>query len=223
MRLLLVEDDKELADGLVSSLAQSSYAVDCYGTAEMAYAAATTHAYDVILLDLGLPDGNGIDLLRRLREHGVKAPVIIVTARDQLPDRVRGLDIGADDYMVKPVALSELEARIRAQLRRMQTEPVSLRFGVLSVDDVHRQALVREVPIDLTAKEFAILEILMRAQGRIVAKERIFERIYDAESDTSPAAVEVHISRLRRKLATAGAEINIRALRGLGYRLEKVG
>jgi two-component system OmpR family response regulator len=220
MRLLVVEDDQELADGLVASLTQSSYAVDCYPTAELAFAAATVQNYDVIVLDLGLPDGDGIDLLRRLRDRGVRSPVIIITARDQLADRIRGLDAGADDYVVKPVALSELEARIRAHLRRQHAEPFTLRFSSIDLDAVHRQASVEGKLLDCTAKEYAILEVLVRAQGRIVAKERIFDGIYDAESDTSPAAVEVHISRLRRKLAAANSNVVIRALRGLGYRLE---
>ncbi len=220
MRLLVVEDDQELADGLASSLAQSSYAVDTYPTAELAFAAATIQNYDVIVLDLGLPDGDGVDLLKRLRERGVRSPVIIITARDQLTDRVRGLDGGADDYLVKPIALSELDARIRVQLRRQQAEPFTLRFAAVGLDAVHRQAIVDGKALDCTAKEYAILEVLVRAQGRIVAKDRIFDGIYDAESDTSPAAVEVHISRLRRKLTAANSNVSIRALRGLGYRLE---
>ena len=220
MRLLVVEDDQELADGLVRSLEQSSYAVDCYPTADLAFAAASVQSYDVIVLDLGLPDGDGIDLLKRLRDCGVRAPIIIVTARDQLGDRIRGLDAGADDYVVKPIALSELEARIRAQLRRQQVEPFTLRFAAIGLDATHRQAMVDGKMLECTAKEYAILEVLVRAQGRIVAKERIFDGIYDAESDTSPAAVEVHISRLRRKLTAANSNVMIRALRGLGYRLE---
>ena len=137
-----------------------------------------------------------------------------------MPIGCAAVDVGADDYMVKPVALSELEARIRAQLRRQQGGQVSFHFAALSLDAVHRQACVGQTPLELTAKEFAVLEILLRAQGRIVPKEHIFERIYDAESDTSPAAVEVHISRVRRKLENVDATVSIRALRGLGYRVE---
>jgi DNA-binding response OmpR family regulator len=220
VRLLVVEDDKELADGLARSLAQSSYVVDICPTAEMALAAAAAFTYDLIVLDLGLPDMDGIDLLKTLRAKGARLPVIVLTARDRLADRIKGLDVGADDYLVKPIDLSELEARIRAQLRRVQNAGPTQSVGNLTVDDVHRQASVEGRVLDLTAREFAVLEILVRSQGRIVARERMYDGIYDAASEANPTAIEVHVSRLRKKLDTAGATVGIRALRGLGYRIE---
>ena len=220
MRLLFVEDDQDLVDGLVGSLAQSAYAVDAYGTADLALAAATTHAYDLIILDLGLPDGDGFDLLKALRDNGIRAPVIVMTARDEISDRVRGLDLGADDYLVKPIALAELEARIRSQLRRPQGQTPGLSFGNVEIDNTHRQATAAGQALDLTAREFGILELLVRSHGQIVSKERLFEGTYESEKDVNVTVVEVHISRLRRKLEAASANVGIRALRGLGYRLE---
>jgi DNA-binding response OmpR family regulator len=222
MRLLFVEDDRDLADGLIGSLAQSSYTVDTYPTADLALAAVTAHTYDLIILDLGLPDGDGLDLLKSLRGYGIATPVIIMTARDEIADRVQGLDLGADDYLVKPVALAELEARIRMQLRRPKGQAPGLAFGNVEIDDPHRQASVMSQRMDLTAREFGILELLVRARGLTVPKDRLFEGTYDSESDVNLSVVEVHISRLRKKLEAAGADVGVRALRGLGYRLERV-
>ena len=221
MRLLFVEDDQDLVEGLVSSLAQSAYVVDAYGTADMAMAAITAHSYDLIILDLGLPDGDGLDFLKSLRDYGIRTPVIVMTARDHLSDRVRGLDLGADDYLVKPVALAELEARIRSQLRRPQGQPPGLSFGNIEIDSIHRQAMVAGTAIELTAREFGMLELLIRSRGQIVAKERLLASTYDSEKDIGLAVVEVHISRLRKKLEAAEADAGIRALRGLGYRIER--
>ena len=159
--------------------------------------------------------------MKQLRNRGKAPPVIILTARDPLTDRVKGLDAGADDYLVKPIALPELEARLRAVLRRAGGGDTSARFGNVELDAGQLHATADGKPLDLTAREFAALRALMRRQGRIVAKEQMFESMYDAESETNPNAIEVHVSRLRKKLEGAGADVGIRALRGLGYRLER--
>jgi DNA-binding response OmpR family regulator len=221
MRLLVIEDDQQLAEGLVASLTQSSYEVQLCTTGDAALAACATSSYDLVILDLGLPDMDGIDVLRRMRAEGTRSPVIILTARDQLSHRVRGLDVGADDYLVKPVALAELEARIRAQLRRARGGGAQLKFDAIEIDEVAHHASVNGQPLDLTAREQAILEVLVRRQGRVVGKEQLFDDIYEAESEARTSALAVYISRLRKKLLAQDARIGIRVLRGLGYRLER--
>ena len=219
--LLLIEDDSDLASGLKATLAQSGYAVTNVKTGGEAIAACNAGSYDGVILDLGLPDMDGIDALRRMREKGLRAPVLILTARDGLKDRVNGLDAGADDYLGKPFALIELEARMRALLRRGRaTEGDAVRFGSLMFDSNERQVTVKGKLLLLTAREIAVLEALLQRAGRIVSKESIFASIYDLESDASTSAIEVYISRVRKKLDAAQAGVNIRVLRGLGYRLE---
>ena len=223
MRLLLIEDDLELANGLVNSLAQSNYAVDAVHTGQAATEACKTTAYELLILDLGLPDEDGLSVLRRLRRQGVAAPVIILTARYDLQDRISGLDAGGDDYLPKPFALGELEARIRALLRRGSSSGASLTlgFGDLMLDPAARIATVHDQELMLTAREMAVLELLLRRQGRIISKQQIIESLYTWASDINPSSIEVFVSRLRRKLEDAGAGVGIRMLRGLGYRLEQ--
>jgi DNA-binding response OmpR family regulator len=165
---------------------------------------------------------DGLDVLWRMREDGFRAPVIVLTARDRVAHRVRGLDVGADDYLVKPIALAELEARVRAQLRRARGGGAQLRFDTIEINEEAHEAFVKGQRLDLTARELAILKILVRRQGRIVGKEQLFDDVYAEESEAATSALEVHISRLRKKLATLDARVGIRALRGLGYRLEKL-
>jgi DNA-binding response OmpR family regulator len=219
--LLLVEDDFDLASGLKASLAQSGYAVTHLKTGNEAIASCGTAACDLVVLDLGLPDIDGIEALRRMREKGLRAPVLILTARDGLKDRVNGLDAGADDYLGKPFALLELEARVRALLRRARSvDGDTVKFGSLTFDTVERQVFVRGKLLLLTAREIAVLETLLQRAGRIVSKETIFASIYDLDSEASTSAIEVYISRVRKKLDAAEAGVSIRVLRGLGYRLE---
>ncbi|WP_300618444.1 response regulator transcription factor [Dokdonella sp.] len=220
MRLLLIEDDAELANGLVHALAQSGHACDAAANGQAALSACAVTAYDLVVLDLGLPDVDGQDLLRQLRERGLAAPVLILTARDDVHERIRGLDGGADDYLAKPFALGELEARIRALLRRGQPSSTQLAFGRLQFDTATRCASVGGESIDLTARELAILELLLRRAGRVVGKQQLFDAIYTWEADANLSVIEVHVSRLRRKLETASAGVVVRMLRGLGYRLE---
>jgi DNA-binding response OmpR family regulator len=219
--LLLVEDDREVAQGLVSSLAQSDYATDVARDGHAAISACKKTAYQLVILDLGLPDLDGINVLRRLRQNGLTAPVLILTARYDLDDRVRGLDAGGDDYLAKPFALSELEARIRALLRRGGPTDAPVKFGDLSFDLAERQASVGGQALALTAGETAVLELLLRRPGRVVSKSQFLDSVYDHAADAIPSMIEVFISRLRRKLVQAQSQVQIQALRGLGYRLEE--
>lgn len=221
MRILLVEDDLELGDGLVCALAQSAYAVDLVRSGHDALAACAAVTYQLVILDLGLPDLDGVEVLRRLRHVGMTAPVLILTARDDLRHRVLGLDAGGDDYLAKPFDIAELEARIRALLRRGDPASTTLRLGVVAFEPTQRRLTVRGVELELTARELAVLELLMRRAGRIVSKRHIFESLYTWDNDAGVSNVEVFVSRLRRKLVQAGADVGIRVFRGLGYRLEQ--
>jgi DNA-binding response OmpR family regulator len=220
LRILLVEDHVELANGLVHSLAQSGYVTDVCHTGRAGLDAAKLTTYQLAILDLGLPDMDGMEVLRRLRSGGFTSPVLILTARDELADRIGGLDAGGDDYLQKPFAIGELEARIRALLRRGTLASSTLRIGKLSFDDSAREASIDGKPLNLTAREMTVLHLLMQRPGRIVSKQQLVESMYDWASEANPAVIEVFVSRLRRKLEEAGADVGIRVLRGLGYRLE---
>jgi two-component system OmpR family response regulator len=217
MRILIAEDDEVLADGLSRSMRQSGYAVDRVGTGlEADSILRGEQPYDLIILDLGLPQMDGFAVLRNLRERNQHAPVIILTARDSVGDRVKGLDLGADDYLVKPFSLEELEARVRALLRRGQcgTNPM-LCCGALSFDSVGRRASINGQPLELTSREVSLLEALMLRAGKVVSKEQLLERLYSYSEEASNNAIEVYIHRLRKKTAPAG--VSIRTIRGLGY------
>jgi DNA-binding response OmpR family regulator len=220
VRLLLVEDDLELANGLVNSLAQSDYVTDAVHSGHAAVTACATTPYQLVILDLGLPDLDGMEVLRRLRRQGLASPVLILTARDDLQDRILGLDAGGDDYLTKPFAIRELEARIRALLRRGSSTGTTLRFGELEFDPASRQVTIQGREMALTARELSVLELLLRRPGRVVSKHQLIESIYGWTNEANPSTIEVFVSRLRRKLDNAGAKIKIRVLRGLGYRLE---
>jgi two-component system OmpR family response regulator len=219
MRILIVEDDLVLADGLIRSLQQSGYIVDCSRDGEQAHQAIAIRNYDLVILDLGLPKIDGLEILKRLRQRG-SVPVLVVTARDTLEERIRGLDLGADDYMVKPFDLPELEARVRALIRRGQSGGSAvLTHGALTLDTSGRRALLGKQPLELSARELAVLEILMLRSGRVVNKERLAEQISDGDEEVGNNAIEVYVHRLRKKLEPAG--VSIRTIRGLGYLLEK--
>lgn len=220
MRLLVVEDDFELADGLASALGQSGYVVDVVHSGYEALTACATATYQLVILDLGIPDLDGIQVLRRLRNEGVTTPMLILTARDDLHHRVLGLDAGGDDYLSKPFELAELEARIRALLRRGDPITTILNFGAVAFETASRRLTVRGTELELTASELAVLELLMRKAGRIVSKKQLFDSVYSGESEATLSSVEVFVSRLRRKLARASADVGIRVFRGMGYRLE---
>lgn len=218
--ILLVEDDRDLAHGLASSLAQSGYLTDVVHQGHAALEACKKKAYQMVILDLGLPDVDGITVLRGLRQAGLTAPVLVLTARLDVNDRVLGLDAGGDDYLAKPFALPEVEARIRALLRRSLPGSTRVSFSELTFDLTTREATVGNRPIVLTASELAVLELLLRRPGKVVSKSQFLDAVYDHGEDPNPAMIEVFISRLRRKLNDAQAHVHIRALRGLGYRLE---
>jgi len=219
MRILIVEDDPTLADGLMRSLGQSGYAVDCAANGERAHAMLKDDVYDLAILDLGLPKIDGLEVLRRLRQRGGTVPVLILTAREGVESRVQGLDLGADDYLTKPFNLVELEARVRALIRRGQMGgSTSLSCGALVFDTAGRRATVAGQSIELSARELGVLEILMLRQGKVVNKEQIMEALCSWDEDLGENAIEVYIHRLRKKIEVSGA--HIRTIRGLGYLLE---
>lgn len=222
MRILIAEDDAVLADGLTRSLRQSGYSADCVRTGLEADTALSTSEFDLLILDLGLPKLSGLEVLRRLRSRNSAIPVLIVTALDGVNDRVRGLDLGADDYLAKPFALAELEARVRALSRRGGAGGSSvLRHGDLAYDQVGKVATIKGQLLDLSARELTLLEIFLQRPGRMVSKEQIMDLLCQWGDEVSINAIEVYIHRLRRKLEAGG--VRILTVRGLGYCLEKPG
>lgn len=221
MRILIAEDDRIIADGLGRSLRQAGYAVDWVANGADADSALTTGIYDLVILDLGLPKVPGLDVLRRLRARKSKVPVLVLTALDGTSDRVKGLDLGADDYMAKPFELPELEARVRALTRRSTgTSPV-IEYGALVFDQNDRCALVNGVLLDLSARELGLLEILMLRAGRLVSKDQLVDHLCGWGEEVSHNAIEVYMHRLRKKLENSG--VTIATVRGLGYCFEKSG
>lgn len=214
MRILVVEDDPLLADGLQAGLKQAGFDADRAKDGVEASLALGLHAYAAVLLDLGLPRLGGLELLRKLRANGNTVPVLVLTAREGIEDRIQGLDSGADDYVVKPIDLGELAARLRALIRRSKGEaaPV-LRIGELRLDPAAHQVTFRGNPIELQAREFAMLQELMLNAGRVLSREQLVERLYAWGEEIESNAIEVHVHHLRRKLAP---EV-IRTVRGVGY------
>jgi DNA-binding response OmpR family regulator len=219
MKILLVEDDPTLGEAVMLATRQAGFAVDWSRDGVQADTALKAYAYDAMLLDLGLPRREGLEVLRSLRKRGATLPVMVLTARDTVEDRVRGLDAGADDYLLKPFALDELLARLRALLRRAHgVADTQIRMGRFGFDSVKRQASVDDTPLVLSAREVEVLEILLNHAGRVTAKEAIADRLTGWDEGVGDNAVEVYIHRLRRKLEGSG--VVIRTLRGLGYLLE---
>ena len=214
MRILVVEDDPLLADGLQAGLRQAGLDVDLALDGVAANLALGTHDYAAVVLDLGLPRLGGLDVLKKLRAGASAVPVLILTARDRVEDRIKGLDSGADDYVVKPVDLGELAARLRALVRRSKGEaaPV-LQIGALRLDPAARQVTFRGERVELQAREFAMLHELMLNAGRVLSREQLVERLYAWGEEIESNAIEVHVHHLRRKLAP---EV-IRTVRGVGY------
>jgi two-component system OmpR family response regulator len=220
MRILVVEDDPILGKGLSGSLGDSAYAVDWAQDGEKADHLLSQTNYDAVILDLGLPKLDGLEVLRRLRRRNKRAPVIILTARDDVEDRVAGLDLGADDYLTKPFDLSELEARLRALIRRSHdgAEGV-MNFGNLRYDMNGQRVFIDDKPVSLSARELGVFQILALRAGRVVSKEKLLDHLCSYDAEVFPNAVEVYVHRLRKKLESS--QVTIRTIRGLGYLLEK--
>ncbi|WP_296581754.1 response regulator [Xanthobacter sp.] len=220
MRILIVEDDRALASGLKRSLASLGYAVDHEADAADAVGLATREAYNLVVLDLGLPNGSGYDVLRAIRRNGLKMPVMILTARDHVSEKVKALDLGADDYVNKPFALAEFEARVRALVRRgFGVSDAILEFGPLQFDTAQQVARLEGIPLDLRRRELAVLHLLLLQAGKLVLKARLISEVFGLDDAVAPNALELYIARLRKKLGAGG--LRIRTIRGLGYMLEK--
>jgi DNA-binding response OmpR family regulator len=216
MRILLVEDDELLGDALQAGLRDAEFAVDWVRDGAAAEAALLAEEFGIVLLDLGLPRLSGFELLRRVRARGDRTPVIVLTARDALDDRVRGLDLGADDYLVKPVALAELGARIRAVTRRAcGVASAVIRVGSIALDPASRSVTQQGVPVELQPREFALLHALALRAGQVLTRAQIESQLYEWNEALDSNAIEVHVHRLRRKLGTE----SIRTVRGVGYML----
>jgi two-component system OmpR family response regulator len=219
MRILLVEDDVQLAKAMGIALRENGYVVDLVASKSAALATLETVSYDLAVLDIGLPDGTGFEIVQHLRQRSRSTPVLIVTARDAVDDKVHGLDLGADDYLVKPVAIKELAARARALIRRGQCgSGPRLRAGHLDLDTVARQAFHNGQPVPLTAREWGALEYLAARAGRIVSKEQLLQTLCGWDNEVTINAVEMVVHRLRGKVESFG--VNIRTVRGLGYMLD---
>ncbi|HEX8047968.1 response regulator [Rhizobium sp.] len=221
MRILLVEDNKALSEGLFAILRGAGYAVDVVGDGASANAAAAAETFDLVILDLNLPEMDGLDVLRAMRARQNKAAVLILTARGTQEEKVRGLDLGADDYMIKPFDISEFEARVRVLLRRQAGLRASLvTYGNVALDLNSRTFSANGAPIDIPARELGLLETLFMRAGRVVAKEAIIQSLAAFDDDLSANAIEQYVSRLRKRLAPHG--LTVRTARGIGYYLDKL-
>lgn len=220
MRILLAEDDTSIAEGLCASLRRGGHAVDHVAAGNLADAALRDHEYDLLVLDLGLPALDGSQVLQRLRSRGNGTPVLVVTARDGLPERIRVLDLGADDYLVKPFALTEFEARVRALLRRAgsQGKP-ELLLGRLRLDLPGHRAWIDQLPLELTAREFGLLEALAMRPDRVTSRAQLINALCDWDQELTDNGLDIALHRLRRKLEGSGT--SVRTIRGLGYLLEQ--
>jgi len=218
MRLLIIEDNEELGRLLANGLQSAGYQVDLLTNVADAKAVLATTRYAALILDLGLPDGDGLSIVHELRHRRDPIPILILTARGGVPDRIKGLRSGADDYLVKPFAFEELVARLEALLRRPgQLLGRSLRLANVVYDTESRQAFIDENPHILSARETAVLELLMRRKGNVVSKKLVEDQIFGLAGDVSSNAVEVYVHRLRKQLTDGGAKVKISTVRGVGY------
>ncbi len=222
MRVLLIEDHERFAAFVKESMEKEGFAVDIVLTSASADAALAAVKYDAVILDLGLPDQDGIELLRQWRDSGDETPVLILTARDTVEDRVRGLNSGGDDYLLKPFAMEELVARIRALLRRpIGVLGLVITAGNVSFDTIAREVLINDKIIAIPRREMSVLEHLMRSNDHVVPKDILEDKIYGFDVEVSSNSVEAHISRLRKRLSEAGSDVGIHTLRGEGYLLSE--
>ncbi len=221
MRLLLVEDDEPLAQALAGSLRLGGYTVDWVSLGGHANAALAVATYDAVILDLNLPDMDGLTLLKQWRQRGRRVQVLILSARDDIEDRVKGLDLGADDYLIKPFGVSELEARLRVLIRRTQAGLIDnqVKVGPLTLDLATRRAHLDGQELPLTTREFALLQLLALREGKVLAKDQLISRLSDFEQAMTANALDILIHRLRKKLE--GSTLGLRTLRGFGYVLEQ--
>jgi DNA-binding response OmpR family regulator len=218
MRILVVEDDALLARGLTGVLVRAGHAADHVETGSQADKALRNGPYDLVVLDIGLPDIDGFEVLRRLRQRRASTNVLVLTARDAVEDRVHGLDLGADDYLTKPFSVNEFEARVRALLRRTTLPSGAVSIGRLTVDLEAKRIRIDGMASDLTVREWALLELFMTRPGRVLSKEQIAQHLAEYDAQLTPNAIEVYVSRLRAKLESAG--VGIRTVRGFGYMWE---
>ncbi len=221
MRILLVEDEKNVAGFIKKGLTEEFYTVDVFVNGEEGLLMATTTGYDLIILDIMLPDMNGVELCRRIRNHNIKTPVLMLTAVDSIESKVKGLDSGADDYLTKPFAFEEFLARVRALLRRPTLTGTLLKVSDLTLDPVRHEAKRGGQIIQLTWKEFALLEYLMRNKGRVLSRTKIFDHIWGDDLDTSSNVVDVYISYLRDKIDKNYSPKLIQTVRNVGYVLRE--
>jgi two-component system OmpR family response regulator len=219
MNVLLVEDDLVLADGLSRMLKSHGLSVNAVNNGTDADALLQRHTPAMLVLDIGLPGMDGFEVLRRLRARGSNMPVLLLTARDTIPDRVHGLELGADDYLVKPFATPELVARIKALIRRSSPQPTQMTVGGLTLDTSSKRATIEGNKVDFSVREWTVLEYLMQQATRVVSKQQIIDAVLPWGEDVTLNAVEVYVSRIRTK--TAGAGVAIRTIRGFGYMLEE--
>jgi len=218
MRILVVEDDALLADGLSATLTRAGHAVQQARTGRHADLLLRAEEFDLVVLDVGLPDIDGFEVLRRMRLRHSAASVLVLTARDAVEDRVHGLDLGADDYLTKPFSVTEFEARVRALLRRFAAPPAHWSAAGLAVDVAAKRVRVHDKPVELTPREWALLELFLARPHRVLSKDQIAESLFAVEENLSPNAIEVYVSRLRTKIEAAG--VHIRTVRGFGYMWE---
>ena len=221
MRMLLVEDEKGVANFIKKGLEEEHYTIDHAVDAEDAISLVSMNQYDLIILDIMLPGMSGLDLCREIRKKGVQSPVLMLTARDTIDDKVRGLDSGADDYMTKPFAFEEFLARVRALLRRKQDKLTELTHGDLKIDTLAHRAFVNDKEVMLRPKEYAILVYLLRNRGRVLSRTKILENIWGYDFNPNTNIVDVHIKSLREKLGESNILHLIRSVRGVGYMIDQ--
>lgn len=221
MRILVAEDEKKIASFVRKALEEQGYTVDVATDGDRAYELATSQSFDLVVLDIMLPGRDGLSILRQLRERHNTVPVIVLTARSALDERLEGLNLGADDYLTKPFFMEELVARVQALLRRVSGEKLSLlQAGDLVVNLITREVRVAGRPVELTAREFSLLEYLMRSPGRVYTRTQILEHVWSYDFDTNTNLIDVYIQRLRKKLGASGSQL-IETIRGVGYRFRR--
>ncbi|RME67370.1 MAG: DNA-binding response regulator [Nitrospirae bacterium] len=220
MKILVVEDDRKLAEFLKKGLQEEHYTVECAFTFEEALDRTHFSNYDLFIIDINLPDGDGFTLCRRLRDKGIQSPILILTGRNTVKDKVKGLDSGADDYLAKPFAFEELLARTRALLRRADKTVKALEYGPIRLEENKKRCYINGKEINLSPREYALLRYLLENQGMVLSRTQILNAVWGYEHDPGTNVVDVHVRNLRKKLKVHSAEDLIKTIRGFGYILE---